>query len=79
MTTYKGYTEQELQKAFKSVENPDDWKDEILAAMPGECVNVVCAAIEFYTATIPTVRLDTCTMTYYVSSIGYRMGPAGDH
>lgn len=76
---HKGYTEEELSAAFKTVANPDDWKDQILAFMPGEAVMVVVAAIEFYTATIPKVTLDTEDMKYIVSSEGYRAGPAGDH
>jgi hypothetical protein len=51
----------------------------IFALMPGEMVNIAVAAIKYYTATIPTVSLDTETMTYYVQSEGYRLGPAGDH
>ena len=76
---YKGYTHKQLTAAFAAVEDPDDWRGPICAAMPGEAVLPVVAAIEFFTATTPTVQLDTQTMTYYVSSIGYRAGPAGDH
>lgn len=76
---FNGYTYEQLQAAFNQVANPDDWKDEILATMPGECVNLVVEAIKFFTATNPTVKLNTETMTYIVHSIGYRAGPAGDH
>ena len=76
---YKGYTEEELSKAFDAVANSDDWKDEIAAVMPGEAVTLVVAAIEFYTATTPKISLNVNTMRYVVTSEGYRRGPAGDH
>jgi hypothetical protein len=73
------YTYSELSRAFDAVKNPRDWKAAILAAMPGEAVMVVVAAIKFFTATVPTVALNTRTMLYQVRSEGYRAGPAGDH
>ena len=76
---YKNYTHGELSKAFAAVENPNDWKAPIAAFMPGEAVMIVTAAIEFFTATKPVVRLDPRTMRYLVTSEGYRAGPAGDH
>lgn len=77
---HKGFTEDELRAAFDKIANPDDWKDEIAVAMPGECVMLAVAAIEFYTATNPKVSLAIGSkMTYVVTSEGYRAGPAGDH
>lgn len=76
---YKDFSPEQLEEAFNRVCNPEDWKDEILATCPGELVSLVCASIEFYTATVPTVALNTRTMEYIISSVGYRMGPAGDH
>jgi hypothetical protein len=76
---YQKYTHGELSRAFDAVKNPHDWKAEILASMPGEAVLLVVAAIEFFTATKPTVALNMRTMRYQVRSEGYRAGPAGDH
>lgn len=76
---YEGYAIEDLEKVFAKLSNPDDWKAPIFASMPGELVNIAVAAIKFYTATVPTVSLDVKTMTYYVQSEGYRLGPAGDH
>ena len=76
---YEGYTEAELRLAFDAVKDPQDWKAPIAAEMPGEVVMPVVAAIKFYTATVPTVSLDVTTMRYYITSPGYRAGPAGDH
>jgi len=45
--------------------------------VPGEWVLPVVAAIEFHTATHPTVQLDVNRMRYLVESEGYRNGPAG--
>jgi hypothetical protein len=69
----------DLRKVFEKPADPKDWKGPIAALMPGEAVLGACAAIEYFTATVPRVRLDTRTMTYKVTSEGYRMGPAGDH
>lgn len=74
-----GYSVAVLEAAFEKVSDPEDWKAPIAASVPGELVSVVTAAIKFYTATVPTVSLDTRTMEYLITSEGYRMGPAGDH
>lgn len=79
MERYEGYEIEDLKKIFDSLVNPSDWKDSILVSMPGELVNISIAAIKFFTATIPKVSLDANTMTYYISSEGYREGSAGDH
>lgn len=76
---YKGFTHDALHEAFDRLCDPADWKAPISAWVPGELVLVACAAIEFFTATTPTVALNTRTMQYLVTSIGYRQGPAGDH
>jgi hypothetical protein len=76
---YEEYTYDELQEAFSRVHNPDDWRAPILVRCKGEAVNLVVAAIKFYTATNPTVSLNTKTMDYVIESEGYRAGPAGDH
>lgn len=78
-TTYKGFAIEDLQSAFEAVCDPSDWKKPIAATMPGEAVMLAVAAIEFMTATVPTVSLDVRSMRYLVESVGYRAGPAGDH
>lgn len=74
-----GYTRKQLKHVFDQVCNPADWKGPISAVMTGECVIAAVEAIEFFTATKAEVNLNVETMLYHVSSIGYRMGPAGDH
>lgn len=78
-TFYKGFRVSDLRRIFDKLADAKDWKAAIAATMPGEAVLGACAAIEYFTATIPRVRLDMRTMTYVVTSEGYRMGPAGDH
>ncbi len=73
------YTLNQLEKAFEAVQNPNDWKAPICAAVKGEAVNLVVEAVKYYTATVPTISLNTNSMTYLIESEGYRMGPAGDH
>lgn len=79
VVTDQGYTRGDLSRVFDRIKDPADWKAPILATCPGEAVTVVVEAIKFFTATVPTVSLDTRTMTYVIESEGYRMGPAGDH
>lgn len=76
---HRGYNYAQLKQAFDSVSDPQDWKGPIAAVMGGEAVNVVVAAIQFFTATEPKVSYNPKTGQFVVESIGYRAGPAGDH
>jgi hypothetical protein len=79
-TTFRGHTWAELDAAFKKVKNPDDWKAPICALVSADDLTVVCAAIEFYTATKPKVFVvDLDCEEFLVTAAGYRLGPAGDH
>jgi hypothetical protein len=78
-TTYKGYTVADLRTVFDRICDPADWKGPIAAVVTGESVMATVAAIEFYTSTTPEVALNTWSMTYVITSVGYRQGPAGDH
>lgn len=78
---YKGFSRKQLNDAFSAVEDKTDWKAPILARLPYdyELVTLTVAAIEFFTATKPTVSRRSNKSGYVISSIGYRQGPAGDH
>ena len=74
---YHGYTEAELQEAFKAVRGPD-WRDPINALIVADDLAVTQAAIVFYTATQPAAY-QFLEGYYLVTATGYRAGPAGDH
>lgn len=73
-----GYGLVRLEAIFNAIKDPSDWKAPISVWVSGELVNVAVEAIKFYTATVPTVGLDSLRMQYLIESIGYRAGPAGD-
>lgn len=76
------YTQEELEKAWTLVANPDDWKAPICAELKVAQIDtrLIRAAITHFTATIPKLEfLGLANDTVRVSSIGYRAGPAGDH
>lgn len=73
------FSHEELTRAFNAVTDQDDWRGPISAWVNGEAVLLVVEAVKFFTATVPTVELNQQTMQYLISSVGYRMGPAGDH
>ena len=68
----------ELKAAFDKVADPADWKNPIHAIVTGDHLKITLDAIDFYTATQATVKALNPGI-YYVYSIGYRAGPAGDH
>lgn len=78
MDKYKGFTIQAIEQAFNAVKDPRDWKAPISTTVPKESKDLVVAAIEFYTATIPVVA-EMINGHFAISSEGYRNGPAGDH
>lgn len=75
--TYKGFRVSELRRLFDAAHEPEDWKAEISVFVPGELVQATVAAVEYFTATPATVELDQTQMRYLITSVGYRMGPAG--
>lgn len=81
---YINFTLTELSRAFRRVQNKDDWKEEIVAYIDPSETDVTLAAIEFYTATTAEVSpvnvIDSNGNLRHrvkVVSIGYRRGPAG--
>lgn len=71
-TRYKDYDIEDLKQVFDKVCDQDDWKAPIAVWVPGEAVMPVVAAIEFMTATHPSVQLDPERMRYLIESEGYR-------
>jgi hypothetical protein len=79
-----GYTIDELQAAFNRVRDARDWKAPIRATVGARAkhggIDVallakIAAAVEFYTATKPTITI--IGTTAHVTAVGYRQGPAG--
>jgi hypothetical protein len=73
---YKGYPVPVLHYAWDKVKDPTDWKKPVVAVVSADILDVVVAAIEYFTVTVPTVFCvddETCV----VVSAGYRMGSAG--
>jgi hypothetical protein len=72
------YTRDQMEGAFHKVCNPKDWKASIRAIINEADRDLVRRAISFFTAT-------DCAFTpsgdgkLLVTSVGYRVGPAGDH
>jgi hypothetical protein len=75
--TFRGFTLEGLQDAWSLIHDPNDWRGPISVWVPGEAIEITVAAIQYYTATNPTVQLNMERMRYLVTSDGYRMGPAG--
>lgn len=76
---HRGFSKTQLDAAFSVVANRADWKAQIAAVVEAASLSVTLAAIEFFTATEGKAELLANTGRYYVTSVGYRMGPAGDH
>jgi len=73
------FSEMEMNAAFKRVQNPDDWRAPIDSMIRVNCfaeVDLICDAIEFYTATTPQV-FQLTNNTVRITAAGYRAGPAG--
>lgn len=46
---FRGYTREELEKAFNAVKNPDNWKDPIEATVPMDVdLDLIDAAVVFF-------------------------------
>ena len=82
---YKGMTERQLEKYFRQVTDPDDWRGPINARVAAVDVTRVHTAIMFYTGTDPEVRYDPKWVSedeldptpFVITSEGYRNGPCG--
>jgi len=85
---YMGYSQQQLRRAFEIVENSEDWRGPInclvsltVLHMMGVYLRDIDFAIRFYTGTIAEFYTNPHGDgdLWRIVSVGYRMGPAGDH
>lgn len=67
--------------AFDQICDPADWKGPINALVPWEAASVYVDAVKYMTATEPMGRhvVKEGVSYCHITSVGYRMGPAGDH
>ena len=72
------YSEESLNKMFKSISNSKDWRAPIEKWISRYDLDIAREAVRFYTATEIEI-VDTTSTHYKIYSVGYRMGPAGDH
>jgi len=75
--TFGGYTVDQLEEAFKRIQNPQDWKAPISATIDQRDFDLMFEAVVHYTATTLEIVQDFGNGKVKVHSIGYRMGPAG--
>ena len=69
------FSQDQLKSAFEIIENPEDWRAEINALIDPKLEDVVTQAIIHFTATVPGIKKEGDKLR--VTSVGYRMGPAG--
>jgi len=84
------YTQEELEAAFRLVQNGTHWKGPVKAIVSAEQLGVTVIAVAWFTGTPctvePAVDPSETTLThprkdtkFVITSIGYAAGPAGDH
>ena len=71
-----------LSDAFDAVANAESWRGAIAAKVAAKDLAITVEAIMHYTATESKVEkirdyVDGSITGYWVTSVGYRMGPAG--
>jgi hypothetical protein len=77
------FSEPEMNDAFRRVQDPSDWRapiDRVVTIESFRDVDLICDAVEFYTATkAETELISTWNFPAKVrfTAKGYRAGPAG--
>jgi hypothetical protein len=71
----------EMEEAFDAIKDKDDWKAPISALIPMSEFELYADAVMFFTGTRIRVRGHNPEGqgVLFISSKGYRNGPAGDH
>lgn len=76
--TFRGFAIDDLQAIFSRIQDPADWRNPVTAEIPDEALDLVSAAIDFYTATkTRVVGGPTPDGKILIYAKGYRAGPAG--
>ena len=75
-----GYSQDELDEMFSSVQNKEHWKGEINARCCADNINVIAVAVEYFTATNASFKHAPRYMNdpepFIVTAPGYWAGPA---
>lgn len=71
------FTQEQLEEAFKKVQNKEHWKNKIDSFCLSEDMPVVNEAIRHFTATEAEFTAQG-NGWMRVKALGYRLGPAGD-
>jgi hypothetical protein len=74
-----GYSQEQLDAAFKTVQAKTHWKDPIRSKCKAEDINLITEAIIYFTGTVPTFGQPDKDGMVKVRAVGYRNGPCGDH
>lgn len=77
MPVYRGFAWNDLRKAFASVKDKADWKAPISVQVKESRLELVKAAIVYFTSTTAQVMPSTRKGYVLVTADGYRAGPAG--
>lgn len=72
------YTQDQLEKAFKAVQNKEHWKNPIDSCCRDADLLVTIAAIRHFTGT-ETEYFNLGNGWFQVRADGYRAGPCGDY
>lgn len=71
------YTQKQLQTAFDAVADGAHWKNQICSEVDITEIDVTYEAIIYFTATVPHFFKAMPGGRWFVTALGYFMGPAG--
>jgi hypothetical protein len=70
------FPREQLEHAFKNVQDKKHWKNPINSCVRSEDVEITMEAIAFFTATEATLGENLGNGWYKISAPGYYLGPA---
>ncbi len=77
--TRNGFTQEQLDEAFKKVQAKTHWKDPIRSKCKVEDIKITTEAIIYFTGTVPSFGQPDKDGMVKVRAVGYRNGPCGDY
>ena len=76
---YNGFTQEQLDKAFETVQAKTHWKDPIRSKCKADDIPLITEAIIHFTGTVPSFGKPNKDGIVTVRAVGYRNGPCGDY